>query len=117
MVDEGAAAVGPTLDLGAIEGFAPSPEGLAHGLDTGLKGAVLEIASQPRPRATPASMPHDRLLRSPPRCTSSSAGGDQQLRARPASPTTARPYRAGTRQTPTPPRSGISGTNVNTANN
>jgi uncharacterized protein (DUF2235 family) len=48
-----AATVGLTFDLGRIEGFAPSPQGRAHGFDTGLKGAVLEVGFQPRPRAIP----------------------------------------------------------------
>jgi len=53
MVDEATRVAGLTFDLTRIEGFAPSPEGRAHGMPTGLTGAAVEIAFQPRPRAVP----------------------------------------------------------------
>jgi hypothetical protein len=42
-----------TFDLAALEGFAPSATAPSHTLADGLVGAVLEIASQPRPRTVP----------------------------------------------------------------
>jgi Uncharacterized alpha/beta hydrolase domain (DUF2235) len=53
MTQEAAAAVGLTFDLAQVDDFDPSPEGRAHGVADGLKGAVLEIGYQPRPRAVP----------------------------------------------------------------
>jgi hypothetical protein len=53
MTRQATGAVGLTFDLERIDGFAPSPQGRAHGFDTGLTGAVLEVGFQPRPRAVP----------------------------------------------------------------
>lgn len=53
MTREATAAVGLAFDLGRVDGFAPSPQGPAHGTHTGLVGAVLEVGFQPRPRAVP----------------------------------------------------------------
>lgn len=53
MMREVTAAVGIRFDRSRIPGFDPDPTGPAHGGRTGLVGAALEAAYQPRPRAVP----------------------------------------------------------------
>jgi hypothetical protein len=90
MTREATAAVGLAFDLGLINGFAPSPQGRAHEFDTGLKGAVLEVGYQPRPRAVPridAAHPdptvsdsaHERQRRTGYRTTVTPAVGDTAM--------------------------------------
>jgi hypothetical protein len=53
MMREATAAVGLEFDRGRIADFAPDPTDPRHGARSGPAGAPLEIALQPRPRATP----------------------------------------------------------------
>jgi hypothetical protein len=54
MMREATSTIGLTFDRGRITDFAPDPAGLPHGERGGLVGAALEVALQPRPRATPS---------------------------------------------------------------
>jgi hypothetical protein len=53
MMTEATAAVGISFDRARIPGFNPDPTGFLHGPREGPLGVALEVAFQPRPRATP----------------------------------------------------------------
>jgi hypothetical protein len=53
MMREATAAIGLQFDRSRIEGFAPDPSARLHGPPGGPVGAVVEAATQPRPRSFP----------------------------------------------------------------